>query len=88
MEDDLYGDIELAAKDAEIEQLRTKLEEEKINSQKLAAEVLQLKEQINVLLQDRTQIEINMLAVYNTAKNELKRKDVELTNLKDQKRKS
>ena len=85
-EDDLYGDIELAGKDAEIEQLRNKLEQEQINSRKLAAEVTQLKEQLNTLLQDRTQLEINMVSLYNTAKTELKRKDTELASLRESKK--
>jgi cell division protein FtsB len=75
MEDDLYGDIDSAAKEAEIQQLKELLDSEKKRNETLAAENTQLKAQIDVLVKDRTQLETNMLTLYNTAKRELKRKN-------------
>jgi hypothetical protein len=73
-EDELYGDIDDAAKDAEIQVLKEALEGEKKRNEMLAAENAQLKGQIVTLVKDRTQLETNMVTLYNTAKRELQRK--------------
>lgn len=83
MDDDLlYGDIEDAGKDLEIAKLQQQLELEKKRSDALALEVNQLQEQVKVLVADRTQLETNMMSLFNTAKLELKRKDNELATLR------
>ena len=83
MDDDLlYGDIEDAGKDLEIAKLQQQLELEKKRSEALALEVNQLQEQVKVLVADRTQLETNMMSLFNTAKLELRRKDNELATLR------
>ena len=83
MDDDLlYGDIEDAGKDLEIAKLQQQLELEKKRSDALALEVNQLQEQVKVLVADRTQLETNMMSLFNTAKLELRRKDNELATLR------
>lgn len=79
----LYGDIESAGKDVEIEKLQALLDQERKKSSALETEVQQLKEQINALVTDRAQLETNMMTLYNTAKTELKRKDNEIANIKN-----
>lgn len=80
----LYGDIESSGKDIEIERLQTLLDAERKKTDALTAEVAQLQEQIKCLVNDRTQLETNMMTFYNTAKLELKRKDAELAELRGQ----
>mmetsp|Transcript_15963 Transcript_15963/g.26887 ORF Transcript_15963/g.26887 Transcript_15963/m.26887 type:complete len:91 (+) Transcript_15963:167-439(+) len=77
MEDDLlYGDIDRAGKDTEIEQLKETINKVQVQNDALTAENLQLKEQISCLVADKTQLEANIVSLYDTAKRELKRKDV------------
>jgi hypothetical protein len=85
MDDDLlYGDIESSGKDVEIERLQTALEAERRKNETLAAEVAQLQEQVKGLVSDRTQLETNMMTIYNTARLEVKRKDNEIADLRGQ----
>jgi FtsZ-binding cell division protein ZapB len=81
-EDLLYGDIESAGKDIEIQLLQELLEAEKKKNEALTVEVSQLQGQVKVLVADRTQLETNMMTFYNTAKLELKRKDSEIADLR------
>ena len=81
----LYGDIESAGKDVEIEKLQGLLDQERKRSETLETEVQQLKEQIKALVTDRAQLETNMMSLYNTAKIELKRKDGEITSMRSAK---
>jgi cell division protein FtsB len=81
-EDLLYGDIESAGKDVEIQRLQEQLEAEKKRNEALTTEVGQLQGQIQALVADRAQLETNMLTFYNTAKLELKRKDAEIADMR------
>jgi len=74
----LYGDIESAGKDVEIEKLRGLLEQERKANAALTSEVLQLKDQITVLVADRQQLETNMMTLFNTAQNDIRRRDNEI----------
>lgn len=76
MESDLlYGDIEDAGKAIEIEQLQEMVSMEKKRNEVLSLEVITLKDQINILIEDRKQLETNIVTLHNTAKREVKRKD-------------
>lgn len=74
----LYGDIESAGKDVEIENLRSLLEQERKKNTALSNEVVQLKEQITILVTDRQQLETNMMTLFNTAQNDIRRRDNEI----------
>ena len=80
----LYGDIESAGKDAEIEQLRQQLGLERTKNQQLSTEISQLQEQIKALVADRLQLETNTMTIYNTAKLEIRRKNNEIADLRGQ----
>lgn len=83
MDDDLlYGDIESAGKDIEIEKLQSSLEIERKKNDALSSEVAQLQDQIKALVNDRTQLESNMMTIFNTAKLELQRKETEIVELR------
>jgi len=83
MDDDLlYGDIEDAGKDAEIESLRNQLEQEKKKNEALTGEIVQLKDQIIVLVADRQQLETNMMTLFNTAQNDIRRRDNEIASMR------
>ena len=85
MESDLlYGDIDDAGKTLEIQNLKEALDLEKKRNETLSQEVGQLKDQINLLIEDRKQLEMNIVSLYNTAKREVKRKDDIITDLHKQ----
>jgi hypothetical protein len=76
MESDLlYGDIDDNSKQIKIDELQHLYDNEKNNNKILLTEINQLKQQMNELINERKQIEINMLTLYNTSKREIKRKD-------------
>lgn len=76
MESDLlYGDIDDNSKQLKIDELQHLYDNEKNNNKILSTEINQLKQQMNELINERKQIEINMLTLYNTSKREIKRKD-------------
>lgn len=82
-EDDLlYGDLKEAGVNAEILALREALAQERKVSDALREEIAQHKAQIMSLVNDRTQLETNTVAIYNTALREIKRKDAELARLR------
>lgn len=81
-EDLLYGDLKEAGVNAEILALREALAKERKVSEALREEIAQHKAQIVCLVNDRTQLETNAVAIYNTALREIKRKDAELARLR------
>lgn len=81
-EDLLYGDIADAALQDQVEKLQTQLIEEQKEKKALRDENAQLKEQMQALLKDSKQLEVNIMAIYNTALREIKRKDTGLQELR------
>ena len=82
--DDLYGDLEDAGLQVEIQKLKQALLENEKQKKVLTDENAQLKEQISCLVVDSKQLEKNIMAVYNTASREMKRKDKEITDLRQE----
>ena len=62
-EDMLYGDLVETAKAAEISDLQEILTATENKNENLTQEVVQLKAQISSLVEDRKQIEINLLTI-------------------------
>lgn len=83
-EDDLYGDIDNATKDAEIRQLKEDLLAEKKRNQSLTEEMEQLRAQTIILNKDKSQLEVNIKSVFDTALREIKRKDRDIADLQAQ----
>ena len=81
-DDDLYGDIETLARSAAEEQAQKRLQKSIQQRKQLENEVKDYKEQIHLLLQEKSQIEQNMMCLYNTAVSEISRKDKQLTELR------
>ena len=81
-EDDLYGDLIVAGKDAEIERLSKELFEKEKENCGLKDEVDQLRQQLAAIMEEKQIVENNLMAIYNTALRELKRKDKELAELR------
>lgn len=84
MDEDLYGDIESSGKDEEIRQLQEQLACEKQKNVEFTSEITQLKQQITILVEERAQLETNMMALYNTAKREIQRKDQSIAEAREQ----
>ena len=82
--DDLYGDLEDTGLQVEIQELKQALLENEKKNKVLADENVQLKEQISCLVADSKQLEKNIMTVYNTASREMKRKDKEITDLRQE----
>lgn len=81
-EDDLYGDLIVAGKDAEIERLSKELFEKEKENCSLKDEIDQLRQQLASIIEEKQTVENNLMAIYNTALRELKRKDKELAELR------
>jgi hypothetical protein len=84
LQDDLYGDLEDAGLQVEVQKLKHSLSEEQKKSKLVRDENAQLKEQMNCLVVDSKQLEKNIMAVYNTALREVKRKDKEILKLRQE----
>ena len=78
----LYGDLEETAQSIQAQELLDKLKIFQRKNQNLQTEVLEWKEQVNILLIEKKQVEDNMITLYNTALRELDRKDTEINELK------
>ncbi len=81
-DDDLYGDLIVAGKDAEIERLNKELFEKEKENCGLKDEVDQLRQQLATIIEEKQIVENNLMSIYNTALRELKRKDKELAELR------
>lgn len=82
--DDLYGDLELAAKQADLEKIQSKLEETVAENNQLHHEVEQLRTQLLLLVQEKEVLERNCVTIFNTAMREIGRKDSEIKELRAQ----
>lgn len=83
-EDDLYGDLELAAKQADLDNARADLEQTRSENEQLKAEVNQLRSQMQLLVGEKESLERNCLTIYRTAMREIGRKDNEIKDLRAQ----
>jgi predicted nuclease with TOPRIM domain len=79
---DLYGDLELAGKVAEIEDLQERLHQYEEENQRYKQELQLLQEQVSSLVKEKETLERNIVVVYNTALREIQRKDRELAELR------
>jgi hypothetical protein len=86
-EDDLYGDLNNLAQNSEIQRLNEELMMKDTVISNLQSEIQQMKVQMNLLLEEKLTVEKNMVALYNTAIRELKRKDRELSEWKEKQNK-
>lgn len=80
--DSLYGDIEVIANSAETRKLQEDLEEAKSQCIKKDKEISDLVAQTILLVGDKDRLEINIMALFNTATTEIKRKDREIAALR------
>lgn len=78
----LYGDLESSGKDAETKRLMDMLSSELKKNEQYTVEISALKDQIQCLVADKVQLESNIVAIYNTALREMKRKDAEIVQLR------
>lgn len=78
----LYGDIELAAKDVEISQLKGVIEKLTTEKETLRNEMNQLKAHLASLMNEKEIMEKNIVTIFNTAIREIKRKEKEIATLR------
>lgn len=78
----LYGDLEFTGKDAEMMKLQELVVTERKKQEQLLQEMSILKNQLVCLATDKAQLEANIVAIYNTAMREIKRKDAEIAELR------
>lgn len=83
-EDDLYGDLELAAKQADLENTQAKLAQVTADNDQLRIEVEQLRAQLLMLVEEKESLEKNCVSIFNTAIREISRKDNEIKELRSQ----
>ena len=81
-DDDLYGDIESLAKSAQAEHLQQQLKKSQQHIKSLESELREYKEQVKVLNIEKSQIEQNMMCLYDTAVTEIARKDKQIVELR------
>lgn len=82
--DPLYADLELAAKQVDLENMQIKLDAAQAENAQLRAEIDQLRSQMTALVEDKAVLEKNAVIVYNTAMREIARKDREIKDLRAQ----
>ena len=78
----LYGDLENTARDAEMQGLVDGLQAEQKKNSQLMQDMQLMKDQVACLIAEKSVLETNIVAVYNTAMREIKRKDGEIVTLK------
>jgi predicted RNase H-like nuclease (RuvC/YqgF family) len=83
-DDELYGDLELAAKQADLDNARAELEQTRTENEQLKTEVNQLRSQMQLLVGEKESLEKNCLTIYRTAMREIGRKDNEIKELRAQ----
>jgi predicted nucleic acid-binding Zn-ribbon protein len=79
---DLYNDLDDIALSADYAALQSKYEESEKARASLTTEIEELKQQIVALVEEKSILEKNTVALYNTALRELERKDREIAELK------
>jgi hypothetical protein len=80
--DELYGDLVTAAKSVEDLKTAELLKDKDNKIQTLSEEVTQLRSQLIIVVNERQQLETNIVTLYNTAVAEMKRKDTEISDLR------
>lgn len=80
-DDLLYGDLEDAARSADLEKLTRKVEELTKKNSQLLTELNETKQQLQVLVEEKAIVENNMTVLYNTALREIDRKDKQIAQL-------
>lgn len=76
MDDDgLYGDLELAAKQADLDIVQEKLTQALSENSQLRTEVEQYRTQLVLLVEEKESLEKNCVSIFRTAMREIARKD-------------
>jgi peptidoglycan hydrolase CwlO-like protein len=81
-QDSLYGDVDVIGDSAETKKLQQNLEDMVKQLVKKDKEIADLTAQTQAILADKATLETNILALYNTAMAEIKRKDREIAELR------
>ena len=81
MFNDLYGDLEIKGQAAELNEIKEKYELEISKNQELIKENKSLKSQIEVIRDEKCNLERNISILYETALVELNRKDKQIAEL-------
>ena len=79
--DDLYGDLEEIRKSSQVVRLTEKVAELTKNNETLTTELLETKQQLELLVNEKAVVERNMMLLYNTAQREIERKDKQIVDL-------
>lgn len=79
----LYADLESLGQSAELVRLNERLIESEKQNKTLKLEIDDMKQQIEILLEEKKTLENNIVSVYETALREIGRKDKEIASLKE-----
>ena len=79
----LYEDLDNRECKVELEKLREVVNNYEVENKNLNATINELNDQLKLVLQDRNQLEANMVALYNTAIREIQRKNREIEELRN-----
>ncbi len=85
-EDFLYGDIDEKNREIDFHQLSARCTQLEADNSALQQELVDSKAQIEFLVAQKEALEKNMAALFNTATNDLKRKDRQIIELRQQTR--
>ena len=85
MDSELYGDLELHSE--EFENVKEELKKELEKNVELKNQLNDAEIQIAKLIEEKSQLEKNMVKVFNTAMLEIQRKDKRINELEDKRRK-
>ena len=85
MDSELYGDLELHSE--EFENVKEELKKELEKNVELKNQLNDAEIQIARLIEEKSQLEKNMVKIFNTAMLEIQRKDKRINELEDRRRK-
>ncbi len=85
MDSELYGDLE--AHSEELENTKDELKKELLKNVELKNQLNDAEIQIAKLVEEKSQLEINIVKVFNTAMLEIQRKDKRINELQEKRRK-
>ena len=80
-DDLLYGDLEVSGRSADYVKLTDRVAELTKKNSSLTAELNEARQQMQLLIQEKSTVENNMIILYNTAQREMDRKGKQIAQL-------
>ena len=80
-DDDLYGDLEDSGRSADYVKLIAKVADLTKKNAAMTSELIETRQQLKILVDEKAVVENNMILLYNTAQREMDRKDKQIAQM-------